>query len=261
MESNLVKNVRPTVAWAMPVYGNIHRTVYESHMAAMGNLAKNKVSAVPKFVCVTNKMSLDSASNAIVKAALEVGVDYIFWTEMDMILPSQGPLSLLEHAIQHKLDVLSGVYFLRGNGQPCLYKKVVVADNPYAHTPMLTFPEHSIFEVGCPGMGCVLFNVEVFKKLKEPWFDAQEGFCGQDMYFYTKLHEKEIKVHADSSVICGQIDEDEPKMWGVNEYQQWLKTDGKSGFVHTVNPKIRLKKPEIKLGVWESPRPEVLECR
>jgi len=251
MESDLVKEKNPSLAWVMPVYGNIHRLVYESHMAAMGSLAKNGVVAVPRFVCVTNKMGLAAASNAIVRAVLEMGVDYVFWTEMDMLLPSFGPITLLEHAIKYDIDVLSGVYFLRGNGQPCLYKKVLDVPNPYAHTPMLTFPDHSIFEVGCPGVGCVLFKTSIFNKLKEPWWDDQEGQCGQDMYFYTKLREAGVKVYADSSVICGQIDEDEPRIWGEDDYKEWLKGSGtrSSGFINSVNTKVRLEKPKIELGV------------
>ena len=252
MESDLVKKHKPTLAWVMPVYGNIHRTVYESHMAAMGNLAKNGVVATPKFVCVTNKMGLASASNAIVNAVLEVGCDYVFWTEMDMLLPSQGPITLLEHAIKYKLDVLSGVYFLRGSGQPCLFRKVVEVENPYAYTPFITYPNNAIFEVGCPGMGCVLFASSVFEQIAKPWFDDQEGMCGQDMYFYTKLRDKGIKIHADSTVVCGQIDEDEPKIWGLETYTEWAKGHSSSGFVNSTVKTVDFAEPENKFGVRRS---------
>lgn len=227
-----------TLAWVMPVYGSIHRLVYESHMSAMGSLAKDGIVVIPKFVVVSNKMSLASASNAITSACIQNKPDYVFWTEMDMVLPSHAVTNLLKHAIDHNLEVVSGVYFLRGNGQPCLYKKVVEDTKyPYAHTPMITFPEKALFEVGCPGVGCVLFKTSVFEKLQEPYWDDQEGKCGQDMYFYTKLREAGVKVYADSTVICDQIDEDVPRLWGKKDYKEWLiANEGENhGFIHSTD--------------------------
>lgn len=228
-------NEHPTLAWVMPVYGNIHRLVYESHMAALGSLVKDGITVIPKFVMVTNKMGLSSASNMIVKAVLELKPDYIFWTEMDMVLPSHSVRTLYKNMTTHNLDVLAGVYFLRGNGQPCLYKQIVWSKaNPYSHTPIFTFPKNAIFQVGCPGMGCVLLKREVFEKLEEPWFDDQEKKCGTDMYFYHNLSEKGVKVYADSSVLCDQIDEDTPRVWGLEDYNKWILEKGpKLGFIHS----------------------------
>lgn len=233
--------IKPTLAWVMPMYGSIHRLVYESHMSAMGSLAKEGVIVTPKFVVVSNKMGLAGASNHITQAVIDLKPDYVFWTEMDMVLPSHTVTTLLKHAMEHNLDVLSGIYFLRGNGQPCLFKKVVEGSNfRYAHTPMITFPENALFEVGCPGVGCVLFKTNIFNKLKAPYWDDKEGECGQDMYFYTKLREAGIKVHADSTVICDQIDEDVPRLWTKLDYDKWLKSNegGNNGFIHSSNKDI-----------------------
>jgi hypothetical protein len=181
-------------------------------------------------------MGLASASNAIVEAALQINTDYVFWTEMDMILPPHTIATLLKHAQQYDLPVLSGVYFLRGNAQPCLYRKSPhKGASRYAHTIMTVFPKDSLFPVDVPGVGCVLFKTEVFKKISKPWWDDQEGTCGQDMYFYTKCREAGIKVYADSTVICGQIDDDEPKMWDEAEYLKWRETHAGTGYVLTAD--------------------------
>lgn len=238
----------PTLAWVMPVYGEIHRLVYESHMCAMGALAKEGLVVTPKFICVTNKMGLATASNMITDQILELKPDYVFWTEMDMILPSYTVTRLLKHIQQYDLKVLSGVYFLRGSGEPCLYRQCISnKEHKYAHTRMATFPKNSIFPVGVPGVGCVMFKREVFEGLKKPIWDDQEGECGQDMYFYTNLREKGIQVYADSSVICDQIDTDEPKMWGLSDYNKWLiaqeKQGGAYGFLHCADEHcIKLEK-------------------
>jgi len=240
---------KPTLAWAMPMYGSVHRLVYESHMTAMGSLAKEGIVVTPKFVIVSNKMGLASASNKITQAILDQKPDYIFWTEMDMVLPAYTVTRLLKHAQQYNIDVLSGVYFLRGSGQPCLFKKVLEEkENPFYHTQMGTFPKNAIFEVGCPGVGCVLFKREVFEQLEFPYWDDRQGRCGQDIYFYTKLREKGIKVYADSSVICDQIDEDEPKLWTSKEYEEWLRKEGghRSGFLQDDTKSIKLNDVESR---------------
>jgi hypothetical protein len=60
------------------------------------------------------------------------------------------------------------------------------------------------YPVDAIGMGCVLFKSEVFKKIKEPWFDQGEQTCGQDMYFYTQLFNAGIEVFVDTTVMCEQ---------------------------------------------------------
>jgi hypothetical protein len=232
----------PTLAFVTPTYGPIHRRVYESHLAAVGSLAKNGIICEPKSIIVTGKMGLASASNEIVRGLLATKPDYAMWVEQDMILPANSIVNLLEHAMKYDLDVLSGVYFLRGSGQPCLFRKLKTGANKYAHAQVTTFPKNSIFELkGTPGVGCVLFKTSIFEKLQEPWWDDQEGACGQDIYFYTHLLEAGVKVWVDSSVICDQIDDDEPKVWSTKDYDEWLKTHGGGGFIHSFGNCISLE--------------------
>lgn len=221
-----------TIMWAMPVYGNIHRLVYESHISAMGALTKNKDVRI-EVVAVTNKMGLASAENEIVRASKKTKPDFIFWTEMDMILPTNCVVNLFESIEKQNVEIMSGVYFLRGSGQPCLFKRWdKKGENEYAHSPFLTFPKDRIFPCDCPGMGCVLMKSSVFDKINEPWFDDRENGCGTDIYFYTNAAKKGIQAWVDPRVICDQIDEDEPKRWGIEDYVKWIGDgDKKGGFV------------------------------
>lgn len=224
----------PTIMFACPVYGALHRKVYQSHLAAIGALAKNGMVAQPISVVVSGKMGLASAENQMVEAAMQVKPDYVFWTEMDMVIPSDAIVKLVQHSQQYNLDVVSGVYFLRGSGEPCLYIPMEKSwtDTKFAHGRLTTFPENSLFKVGCAGMGCILTKTSVFEKLSYPYFDDQEGKHGTDIYFATMLREAGVQVWADSSVICEQIDDDEPQVWGRTEYDMWLiKEGGKGGFI------------------------------
>jgi hypothetical protein len=238
----------PTVIFACPTYGPIHRRVYESHLAAVGGLAKEGIIVTPKSVVVTGKMGLASASNEIVRAALALKPDYVFWTEMDMVLNGDTIRTLLKHAIQYDLDVLAGIYPLRGSGQPCLYRRNnIKGHSRFAHTPLTNFPENAIFPLeGCPGVGCVLFKTSVFEKVAEPWWDDQEGKCGQDIYFYTMLNEAGVKVWVDSSVIVQQIDDDEPRLWTREDMHKWQIENLPRGFIQDMTGAISLGENNVK---------------
>lgn len=218
----------PTIMFAMPSYGPIHRWVYESHMACMGSLAKDGIVCTPQSVIVTNKMGLAGAENRIVEAALRLKPDYVFWTEMDMILPT-GAINAL---LKHDKDICSGLYFLRGSAQPCLFTKILEnKENDYGMAPVSHFPD-KLFTVTCPGMGCVLMKTSVLENLQYPYFNDSQGQCGTDIYFYTHAKKAGYKVWVDPAVICGQIDDDEPKYFGFPEYQEWAsKKENLRGFI------------------------------
>jgi hypothetical protein len=237
-----VKGNVPSLMFACPTYGPIHGRVYASHITAVGALAKEGYFVKPHIVVVTRKMGLAAASNEMVKVALASNVDYIFWTEMDMLLPSDAITKLLKHAIKYNLDGVSGVYFLRGTSEPCLYMPLPDnwVDNKFAHTRLSTFPKDAIFPIGCPGVGCALFKREVFEKLEFPYWEDKSGPGGHgtDIYFYTKMREAGMQMWADSSVICDQIDEDEPTTYTLESYEKWLHSDqSKGGFVYSGNDK------------------------
>lgn len=241
-ENNKIKRT-PTVMFVCPMYGlGLHRRVYESHLSAIGHLAKSG-AAIPLYTGVSNKTNLATAENTFVRAALTVNPqpDYIFWTEQDMVIPANSITHLINTAEENGLDIVSGVYFLRGTAQPCLYTKDFESDKKgYGHAQMITFPKRSLFEVSCCGMGCVLMRTEIFNTLRGNtpventiWFDDQEGKHGTDIFFYTNAIRAGFKVWADSRLLVDQIDEDEPKVWGYKDYKQWLKkTPQRSGFIN-----------------------------
>lgn len=207
-----LKEIR--IAWAMPNYGPIFSSVYASHLACIAQASRFlSVEKVGKFPLVgaTDRMYLHSACNEIVREALRAEVTHIFWTESDMILP----VDTVPRLLAVNKPIVSGIYFLRGgSGQPCLYKRtaIEIKENPYLHTPITMYDERGPFKVDCPGMGCVLMDIDVFKKVPEPWFDLKandldkKNGYGQDLYFYTKVRWAGIEVWVDPSVICDQVD-------------------------------------------------------
>jgi hypothetical protein len=213
------------VAWAMPNYGSVWPPAYESHLRCIAyasrHLTVHSLGSVAG-VGITDRMPLDAAENALVEQALALEhCTHVFLTESDMCLPDATIVDLLA------LDkpIASGIYFLRnGNGQPCLYKRMVgLPANPYAQTPLTIFPLEQPFRLdGCPGFGCVLIKREVFEKMSKPWFDIKQGHHGSDLYFYTNAVKAGFEVWIDPRVRCGQV---EYISWEFEHYRMRLQSD------------------------------------
>ena len=189
---------KPTLAWCSPNYGTIDTQVYKSHLAAIANASR---TFDIKFVGISDKMYLHTASNELVRGALMEGVDYVFWTEQDMLLPFDAVTRLFHH----DKDICSGVYFLRGASyMPCLWMFIDnPQNNPYVITPVCMFTENHVMKIDVCGFGCVLIKTDVFREISEPWFDMKEGY-GQDVYFYRKMKDAGKEVWCDTGVQCGQ---------------------------------------------------------
>lgn len=221
----------PRVGIVVPIYGKIDSHVQLGLLAATADLTNTKCHI--NFVSNTNKMGLVGAENILVERALEANCDYLFMSEMDMILPTNAITKMLSN----KVDACAGVYFLRGSGEPCLYAPIPredVNDDIYGHVPIVVFPEKSVFQIGCGGMGCILFNMKIFKTIPKPWFETKGDKYTTDMVFSKKLRKYGFQLWADSNVMCEQIDESEPRRWGYEDYKVWLnkRDNSKGGFFH-----------------------------
>ena len=226
---------RPTLAFCLPSYGPIESEVVQSHFAAIANASR--VFDI-KFIGMTHRGYLHTAANNLAQASLESTVDFVFFTEADMILPFDIITKLYEDIKRTDLDACSGLYFLRGNGtQPCLYNRDMTnKKNPYAFIPVLLVPENELFTIDCPGMGCTLFKTDVFRKVPYPWFDLKEGKYGQDIYFWSKAKDAGIKCGVDTAVQCGHLCE--RRVVSITDYRAWLESkecgeNKKGGFVVT----------------------------
>lgn len=237
--------MKKSLAFVCPNYGSVHSAIYRNHMAVVANASR--VFDI-KYIGVTDKMYLHTASNVLVEQSLEHCIDYIMWTEADMILPFDTITKLYEDIQKTNLDACAGLYFLRGDdgSHPCLYNRL--KGNPkYGFTPVLLVPENELFTIDCPGMGCILFKADLFRKVDSPWFDLKEGSYGQDIYFYSKCKDAGIKIGCDSSIQCEHMGD--PKMVTIQDYRNWLdKTKNsinRGGFILTHPDKII--KQEAKL--------------
>lgn len=217
------------IAFVSTNYGPLWRPPAESWLRAITYAQRELIRSGRGEICgvgITDRSYTHTADNTLVKDMLaDPQFTHLMHVENDMIIPDETILRLLEV----NKPIVSGLYFLRrGNGQPCLYKKLVrVAgrdpEQDYTMSPITLFPTEQPFKLnGCPGLGCVLIARSVFEQVPFPWFDLKENGYGSDMYFYTKVRRAGIDVWVHPLVRCGQIEYQE---WTFDDYAQRLQDD------------------------------------
>jgi len=70
--------------------------------------------------------------------------------------------------------------------------------------------ENELVEVDATGGGCLMFDMEVFRKIPYPWFEfkKQEStgkIIGEDIGFCQKLKAAGYKIFVDSGLECGHL--------------------------------------------------------
>jgi len=100
----------------------------------------------------------------IVEIALEYDVDYILFIDHDM----KFPRSTIEHLIKRDKDIIAVPYNYRHMPKRTMTK--FFGKNGEQSKEMLEMPD-KMFKVWGIGTGCMLVKLDVFKKLKPPYFE------------------------------------------------------------------------------------------
>ena len=140
--------------------------------------------------------------NNVVKKALDAGVDYLFFVDSDVAVPSNAVKKLVAHG-KH---IVSGLYFSKiPPFTPQIYSK-----NKLGFKPIIDY-EEGLIKVDAVGSGCLLVKTSVFKNLKKPFFAFSDKIVrggqplSEDMYFCNKAREAGFDVYCDTTVKCAHV--------------------------------------------------------
>lgn len=151
-------------------------------------------------------MPVDQARNTVVAQALHDGVEWLFFIDYDVAPPPHALVKLLKL----NTPISAGVYHLKSiPSWPLIYIK----GWPWA------FEDYDLGDLidadGC-GMGCTLIHMDVFRKIKPPWFKTSEGydpetswpagFHTEDIYFCNKAKDAGYKVIVDTTIQADHVD-------------------------------------------------------
>lgn len=153
-----------------------------------------------------DSLEVGEARNAIVEMALEDKIEWLFFLDYDVSPPPNALIKLLSL----KVPIAAGVYHLKQvPSQPLIMiKGWEKAFEEYDYGDLI--------KADAVGMGCTLIHMDVFRKIKKPWFKTSPGYAGkrsaivpsmtEDIYFCEKARAAGYDIIVDTSVQCGHVD-------------------------------------------------------
>lgn len=164
---------------------------------------------IPGAVLPVSGMPYDQGRNVMCMRALEMGFEWLFMLDSDVVPPHDAVTRL----IAHKEPIISGMYCRRS---PPVAVPVMIK-GPTWHTQ---FPMGSIQEVDLVGAGCLLIHRTVLERLPaiapdrgKHWFDWRVDMPGpndgthlsEDFSFCLHAKNHGYKILVDTSIHCRHI--------------------------------------------------------
>jgi hypothetical protein len=141
--------------------------------------------------------------NGLVYQSLADNCSHLLMMDTDQIYPNDAVLKLMEHDV----DAVGALVHRRYPPfAPILYRGDL---GKYNYVPYDETYSDQLVEVDATGCGCILYNMNVFKKIPPPWFELiphENGKpVGEDIRFCSKMREVGFRVFVDTSVHIDHI--------------------------------------------------------
>lgn len=204
--------------------------VLSFHLGALQEKWKNENRPIQyEFYWFTvGRLLTALAREKLMEQALAGGMDYIFMYDDDMILP----IDIMEHLIadieEHpEIDVLAPLAFMRNAPHYAVIYTTIEGYDQESHKPYFinnfvkNYPKNTLTECDAVGFGAVLINLEMVKKMKDPYFFSTTG-SGEDIYFCMKAkQEADARIFMDTRIKLGHLG----KQIVIDEeyFEKWVK--------------------------------------
>lgn len=155
------------------------------------------------------------ARDDMTKRAMDLGCEFIFYWDDDVVLPAQALYEMLIWMERDSsIGLLTGVVCTREDPtEPLIYKE----HGKGAWWDFSIDPEDPPEDIFAAGGGCLLVRVEALKKMTPPyWQDVQEdrSLWGHDIRFISNLRrESGFRTCVKGSVLCGHWDVERQKYY------------------------------------------------
>lgn len=166
---------------------------------------------IPGPVLPLTGMPFDHARNAACRHALDLGLDWIFFLDSDVVPPRDAVLRLLAH----RQPIVSGVYRRRS---PPVAVPVMLRGGRW----ITDLPHNQLVDVELVGAGCLLIHRSVLEKFLanpgrpgKPWFDWRvdlqgllpQGECLSEDFTFNLRARQEFgyRILVDTSIKCRHI--------------------------------------------------------
>lgn len=116
----------------------------------------------------------DRNRNIMLEQAIERGMDYILWLDVDMLYPH----NIIEKYMEKDFDIMGCLYFKRaGEFAPVGYVKGDNPSKPYKPLDPRLLPKDTVIEVDALGYGGMMVNMKLYEKMGEDkWTKYSDNF-------------------------------------------------------------------------------------
>lgn len=144
--------------------------------------------------------------NNLVEQALALGCTHGIMMDVDQVYHPQTITRLMSH----KLPIVGALVHRRYPPFDSLMLKQVEIDaNTSGYESIDEWEEGSMVEVDATGAGCLMFDMQVFRKMPYPWFKSVKQAnglpIGEDIGFCQELKAAGYKIFVDTSVPAGHL--------------------------------------------------------
>jgi hypothetical protein len=165
-------------------------------------------------------MPFDHARNTACQKLLELGWEYLFFLDDDVICPPDT----IPRLISHRLPIVSGLYYRRM--MPLV--PVMLRNSPEGPQWVSSYPEKSLIEVDLVGAGCLLIHRSVLENLPPlsnrcRWFQWQcdrtdlqlLDRTSEDFTFMVHAKNHGYKIYVDTGIQCKHLGLSENSVEGL----------------------------------------------
>ena len=154
----------------------------------------------------TGEILVPYARECFAKQAVDMGCDYLFMVDDDMLAPPD----LFFQLLKHDKDIVAPLAFTRNpDHKPVMYQVIegddsATYENFYKNVYEMNYPRNKLVQCDAVGFGAVLIKAEVLKKVPEPRFMGLMG-TGEDVTFCYRAKKAGFEVWMDTSIKLGHL--------------------------------------------------------
>ena len=207
---------KPIICIGIVAYGGLDGQVAQDYMRMMFHLGR-RCPGYDFQLAIKSKSEQFRARNAIVKAAIQYGANYLWMLDDDHILDINNsqyatnaydlPIKLVKHLKERpEIGIVGALYYQRGaDCYPVIMQESKDDERPF-------FLHHSevsrrMQKVEITGGGCMMIRMSVFDKIDEPWFRPEHEW-GTDIQLCKQVRAKGWEVWCDTSLQIGHLKSD-----------------------------------------------------
>lgn len=160
-------------------------------------------------ICFQIGSLIYTSRNELGKKAIEIGADYVFWLDSDMIFDPNTLTDMMCTMEENKdIDFLTGLYFRRVQPfSPVLFDRLDIDAEGCHWSNFKELPKEGLFKVGGCGFGCVLVRTEVLMSVMAKFntMFAPIGHVGEDLSFCWRARDCGYDIWCDPRVTLGHV--------------------------------------------------------